>query len=148
MKTALNRGLGGLLCGFVFGLGLAVSQMTDPEKVTSFLMVGAGWDPSLLLVMAAALAVTFVGYRYQRSDEPLFDTTFHLPTARNVELRLVGGAAIFGVGWGLAGYCPGPAITDLGARSLEPVIFIAAFVVGSQLGVWLAPPARTLPEAS
>lgn len=108
--------------------------MTNPEKILSFLIIRPEWDPSLLIVMAAALAVTGVGYRLMKPDEPLFDTTFYLPdTTRSVDARLVSGSAIFGLGWGIAGYCPGPAITGLASMLADPIVFVIAFIVGSQL---------------
>jgi len=129
----MNRALAGLLSGVVFGLGLAISQMTNPAKILSFLAVAPGWDPSLLVVMASALAVTAIGYRILKPGEPLFDTQFHLPdTSRAIDARLLIGAAVFGLGWGVAGYCPGPAITALASTLSDPLIFIVAFVAGSQ----------------
>ncbi len=107
--------------------------MTNPEKVLAFLNVVDAWDPSLLLVMGAATGTAFVGYRWVTQNQPLFDSKHQLPTATHVDLRLVFGAIIFGLGWGLAGYCPGPAITGLASGSLEPWLFISAMLVGSQL---------------
>ena len=133
MKTTTNRALGGLLSGFVFGVGLAISQMSNPEKILSFLIVRPEWDPSLLLVMAGALLVTATGFRVSKPDEPMFDSQFHLPdTSRGVDVRLLGGAAVFGIGWGIAGYCPGPAITAIASTLWDPIVFVIAFVAGSQ----------------
>ena len=128
-----RRALAGLAIGILFGVGLAVSQMTNALKVLAFLNVSGDWDPSLLLVMLAATSVTFFGYRWATNKAPLFEEKHYLPTARDIDVRLVTGAVVFGVGWGLAGYCPGPAITVLGSGSIEPIIFIAAMVVGSQI---------------
>ena len=129
----VRRSIAGMAVGTLFGTGLAVSQMANPEKVLAFLNLLANWDPSLLLVMGAAVGVTFVGYRWAANKAPLFESKHYLPTASDIDVRLLTGAAIFGVGWGLAGYCPGPAITGLASGSTEPLIFVGAMVVGSQL---------------
>lgn len=136
----VRRSVAGLLVGTLFGLGLAVSQMANPEKVLAFLNVIANWDPSLLLVMAAATAIAFVGYRWATNSGPLFETRHYLPTARQIDPRLLIGAVIFGIGWGLAGYCPGPALTGLSSGTAEPFIFVAAMLTGSQI-------ARVVPSA-
>ena len=107
--------------------------MTNPEKVLAFLTVVADWDPSLLFVMGAAAGVAFVGYRWATRKAPLFEERHHLPTASDIDYRLITGAVIFGLGWGLAGYCPGPAITGLGSGSMEPPLFVAAMIVGGLL---------------
>lgn len=125
--------------GLVFGLGLLLSGMSDPAKVLNFLDLGGiasgGWDPSLAFVMAGAVAVTFVGFRLVlRRSRPLFAERFHLPSSRELDLRIIAGPALFGVGWGLAGFCPGPALTALGFGSRAAVIFVAAMLGG----MWLA----------
>lgn len=123
-----------LFAGLVFGVGLGVSQMINPEKVLSFLHISSQWDPSLALVMGAALAVSLAGYRLSiRRSKPVLDERFHLPESTTVDRRLIGGAAIFGAGWGLAGYCPGPAIAALSSGSWEPPLFVLAMLVGSAL---------------
>jgi uncharacterized protein len=129
--------------GLIFGLGLVISGMSDPAKVLNFLDlagIGSGtWDPSLAFVMAGAVAVTFVGYnRIQRQPRPVFGEKFHLPTKQELDLRIISGPAIFGVGWGLAGFCPGPAVTALGFGSSAAVIFVAAMAAGMMLARWLA----------
>ena len=129
----VRRSVAALLIGVVFGVGLAVSQMTNPEKVLAFLNVPGDWDASLLLVMAAAVIVTFFGYPWATKHAPLFETKHYLPTATRIDMRLVAGAVIFGVGWGLAGYCPGPAIAGLASGSLEPLVFVGAMIAGSQV---------------
>lgn len=117
--------------GIVFGVGIAISGMSNPAKVLNFFDIFGTWDPSLLLVMASALVVSFVGYRLVlRRPAPVFDLKFHLPTKRNLDLPLVGGSALFGVGWGIAGFCPGGAIPALGLGETMPVIFVAAMVAG------------------
>jgi uncharacterized membrane protein YedE/YeeE len=129
----VQRSVAGFTVGVLFGLGLAVSQMVNPEKVLAFLNVVANWDPSLLLVMGAASGVTFIGYRWATNKAPFFESQHYLPTARDIDYRLVLGAVIFGLGWGLAGYCPGPAITGLSSGASEPFIFVAAMLAGSQI---------------
>jgi uncharacterized membrane protein YedE/YeeE len=129
--------------GLIFGLGLVVSGMSDPAKVLNFLDVAGirsgTWDPSLAFVMAGAIAVTFVGFdRVLRRPRPLFGERFHLPTKQELDIRIISGPAIFGVGWGLAGFCPGPAFTALGFGTSAAVIFVAAMMVGMLLARWLA----------
>lgn len=117
--------------GIVFGAGIAISGMSNPAKVLNFFDVFGTWDPSLLLVMASALVVSFVGYRFVlRRPAPVFDLKFHLPSKRNLDLPLVGGSALFGVGWGIAGFCPGGAIPALGLGETMPFVFVAAMVAG------------------
>jgi uncharacterized membrane protein YedE/YeeE len=132
-----------LVSGIVFGLGLAISGMINPAKVLNFFDVFGSFDPSLALVMAGALLVTFIGYRLTlKRHAPIFAHRFHLPTSKDVDGRLILGSALFGLGWGLSGFCPGPAITSLVTLSPEPVIFIIAMLVG-MLGAarlpWLRP---------
>lgn len=122
-----------LLAGTVFGLGLGVAQMTNPEKVLAFLTLTSAWDASLLLVMGAAVAVTVLGYRIVLRRKPIFATRHSLPTRQTIDKRLLGGAALFGIGWGLAGYCPGPALAGLLSGSSEPLVFLAALLAGSEL---------------
>jgi uncharacterized membrane protein YedE/YeeE len=128
------------LIGLLFGLGIMASGMGNPAKVLNFFDIAGTWDPSLALVMAGALAVTFVGYRLvlPRPDAPrsgpLFDQRFHLPTSRVIDLQLLGGAALFGVGWGIAGFCPGGALPALGTGAVEVVVFCAAMAVGLLIG--------------
>jgi uncharacterized membrane protein YedE/YeeE len=117
--------------GLVFGAGIVISGMANPAKVLNFFDLFGTWDPSLLLVMGSALAVTFVGYRFVlRRPSPLLDRTFHLPTAKNLDAPLIGGSALFGVGWGIAGFCPGGAIPALGSGEPSAFIFVAAMIGG------------------
>lgn len=128
------RALYALIAGMVFGLGLAVSQMTDPAKILAFLDVTGAWDPSLILVMAGALAVTALGYRLVfRRAQPLTEESFHLPAQKSVDGRLLAGAALFGIGWGLVGYCPGPAIASLVYLHPKTLAFVLAMVAGMYL---------------
>lgn len=124
-----------LLAGLLFGAGLTVSQMINPAKVLAFLdfggIAGGTWDPSLALVMVGALVVTYAGYALAfRRRRPVCTAQFSLPTNRHIDRRLLAGAALFGAGWGLVGYCPGPAIAGLGLGATKTIIFVAAMVVG------------------
>lgn len=119
------------LIGLLFGLGLVVSQMINPQKIIAFLDVAGNWDPSLLVVMGAALMTTLIGYRLVlRRPKPAFDERFHLPTKTVIDRPLLVGAGLFGVGWGLAGLCPGPAISASAVGGLVPLAFIAAMLAG------------------
>ena len=131
MKRPVAWNLSGLVAGIVFGLGLSISQMTNPEKVQSFLDLFGNWDPSLLFTMGSAVVVTFLGYRMVLNRGPVFGEKLHLPGKSDIDMRLLSGALIFGVGWGFAGYCPGPAITGISGGLTEPVIFVAAMVLGA-----------------
>jgi uncharacterized membrane protein YedE/YeeE len=135
--------------GLIFGLGLLLSGMSNPAKVLGFLDLGGvksgDWDPSLAFVMAGAVLVTFIGFRWILArPRPLFAERFHLPTQRELDLRIVAGPAIFGVGWGLAGFCPGPALTALGFGTHSAFIFVAAMFTG----MWLARLFARLPARS
>ena len=122
------------IAGAVFALGLVISGMTDPGRVTAFLDVTGHWDPTLAFVMAGAIAVHAPLARLvRRRAAPIFDTTFHLPERRVIEPRLVIGAALFGVGWGLSGYCPGPALVSLGTAATPVLVFIGAMIGGTAL---------------
>jgi len=129
--------------GLVFGLGLIVSGMSNPAKVLNFLDLGgipAGtWDASLAFVMAGAVAVTFIGFsRVLKLARPVFAERFYVPTRKDVDLRIIVGPAIFGIGWGLAGFCPGPALTALGFGSTAAFIFVAAMFAGMVLARFIA----------
>jgi uncharacterized membrane protein YedE/YeeE len=130
----MRQNIAALVAGILFGLGLAVSQMINPAKVVGFLDIFGRWDPSLILVMAGAVMVTFIGFRLiQSRPAPLFGARFELPTRRDLDSRLIAGAVIFGIGWGLTGFCPGPAIASLAFGIPETIIFLAAMA----LGAWL-----------
>jgi uncharacterized protein len=121
-----------LLAGLLFGAGLVVAGMTNPAKVTGFLDVGGRWDPSLALVMVGAIGVHFLLLRrIFRLPRPLFDGAFHLPPAARVDAPLVLGAAVFGIGWGLGGFCPGPGIVDAASGSAYALVFTLAMAVGA-----------------
>ncbi|WP_404404572.1 DUF6691 family protein [Pelagibacterium halotolerans] len=122
------------LIGLVFGTGIAISGMANPAKVLNFFDFAGTWDPSLAFVMGSALAVTAIGYRFVlKRPTPLFDKSFHLPTARQIDTPLVAGAAIFGIGWGITGFCPGGAIPALGLGEPDALIFVAAMIGGIAL---------------
>ena len=121
--------------GVVFGAGLAAGGMTDPRVVLGFLDVTGAWDPRLLLVMSGALLVSAVGFRLtRRRGHSFLGGQLHLPTLHEMDLRLIGGAALFGAGWGVAGYCPGPGLAALAINPLEALLFVPAMLAGS----WLA----------
>ena len=131
------------LIGLIFGSGLVLAGMSDPAKVLNFLDVAAivsgGWDPSLAFVMGGGVIVTFLGYGYVlKPKRPIFDTSFHVPKATQLDVPVVIGPAIFGVGWGLVGFCPGPAFTALGAGSFSAVVFVAAMLAGMLVARLLA----------
>jgi len=135
------------LSGALFGAGLYVSQMVDPLKVLRFLDFGAipsgGWDPSLAFVIGPAILVMFIAVRIgRRRQAPLFDTTFHEPEQKNIDARLIGGAAMFGIGWGMAGICPGPAISLIAFLPADLWIFLLAMFAGSLAGSALIPGGR------
>lgn len=125
------RGLIALVCGLIFGVGLAVSGMTDTAKVIGFLDVFGDWVPDLAFVMGGAVLVTVIAFRFVlRRDKPLVSEDFLLPSKTTLDSRLLGGAAIFGIGWGLYGYCPGPAISALVYLNTGTAIFVAAMLFG------------------
>lgn len=134
-RVDFKRNGAALVAGVVFGLGLAIAGMTDPRKVLGFLDVAGDWDPSLLLVLGSAVVVAFVGYRLvQRKAAPLFDAKFRLPdNTRRIDAPLIVGALLFGIGWGIAGYCPGPAIATLAYANKELLLFLPALLLGQWL---------------
>ncbi len=130
----MARHISVLIAGLIFGFGLAVSGMTHASKVLGFLDVAGNWDPSLLLVLGGAVAVTVVAFRFiLRRPAPLLEERFVLPTAKFIDGPLVVGATIFGIGWGIGGYCPGPGIALLAAPGWETWVFIPAVLLGAFL---------------
>jgi hypothetical protein len=119
------------LIGLVFGVGIAISGMANPAKVLNFFDVAGTWDPSLIFVMGGALVTTFIGYKlvFGRSA-PVMEGRFHLPANRSIDLQLVGGSAVFGIGWGIAGFCPGGALPALGTGRWEVFVFTGALLAG------------------
>jgi uncharacterized membrane protein YedE/YeeE len=120
-----------LIAGALFGAGLAVSGMADPQRVRGFLDLFGTWDPTLAFVMGGAIIPMAIAWRVQnRMAKPVAAARFALPTARDLDPRLIGGAALFGIGWGVAGLCPGPAIADLAIAPAPAAIFIVAMLGG------------------
>lgn len=133
MSMNLKRTLAALAAGLVFGLGLAISGLADPDNVLRFLTISPGWSPALLFVMGAAILVAFLGYKWVLRRGPVLESELRLPGNNTVDRKLLVGSAIFGVGWGIAGFCPGPAIVGLSSGMAEPFIFVAALMAGSQI---------------
>ncbi len=120
-----------LLIGLVFGFGLVVSGMTEPAKVIGFLDVTGRWDPSLAFVMVGAILTHWILFRFiMKRPSPLLASAFGLPTAQRLDARLIGGAALFGLGWGLAGYCPGPGLVSVGALTAPALLFVGSMLAG------------------
>lgn len=120
-----------LLTGLVFGAGLALSDMVNPVRVLGFLDVAGVWDPTLAFVMGGAVAASAIGYAVSRRIRaPLFGASFFIPENRMLDRQLIGGAALFGIGWGLVGFCPGPAVAALVSGLWQPWLFVAAMIVG------------------
>ena len=127
----MKNGLAALLVGFIFALGLGISGMTQPQKVVGFLDVFGAWDPSLIFVMAGAIAVHFVTYKLiRKKSSPLLSAQWHVPTKKEITPALIMGSLLFGAGWGLAGFCPGPAMTSLASFELKPFVFVLSMLVG------------------
>ncbi len=124
--------LAALVAGVLFGVGLAMSEMTDPQRVLRFLDIFGDFDPALLFVLGGAVAVTSIAFRFVlRQESPVLADTFQVSRLRAVDRQLLGGAALFGIGWGIAGYCPGPALIGLGVLLREALWFVPAMVVGA-----------------
>ena len=119
------------LIGLIFGTGISVSGMANPAKVLNFFDIMGTWDPSLAFVMGGAVIVTFIGYRFVlKRPMPAMADRFHLPTSRVIDARLLGGSAVFGIGWGIAGFCPGGALPALGTGDAPVFIFVGALLAG------------------
>lgn len=130
-RATLGQSLAALAAGLLFGTGLIVSGMTRPGKVLAFLDVFGAWDASLMFVMMGAIAVHFVAYRVVSGrSSPLLANSFSIPTRRDIDAKLLLGALVFGAGWGLGGYCPGPAVTSLASGSGGVLVFVAALLAG------------------
>tara|TARA_R110000851_G_scaffold21488_18_gene64455 strand:- start:780 stop:1214 length:435 start_codon:yes stop_codon:yes gene_type:complete len=129
------RILSAVLVGLVFGVGIAISGMINPAKVLNFFDIAGTWDPSLIFVMGGALLTTFIGYRLVlKRPGPIVEAEFKLPTNTMIDARLIGGSAVFGLGWGIAGFCPGAAVPALGSGRYEVLAFVAALLAG----LWVA----------
>jgi len=137
-KNSYLIGIAAFCCGLLFSLGLVVSGMANPAKVLNFLDVLGNWDPSLAFVMGGAVAVTGIGFRVvtKRSSPALF-SNFSLPTRIDVDKPLIVGAILFGIGWGVGGYCPGPAWTSLSAMAPGTLVFISTMAFGMWLTSWM-----------
>ncbi|MEO0751597.1 MAG: DUF6691 family protein [Pseudomonadota bacterium] len=128
------RSLLTFLVGIVFGTGIALSGMANPAKVINFFDLAGHWDPSLAFVMGGAVMTTFIGYRLVlRRPAPVFEPTFDIPQNRKLDVKLLCGAGIFGIGWGIAGFCPGGALPALGTLHPQVVVFVAALIAGMLL---------------
>ena len=138
MKSAISA----FIAGLVFGLGLILSEMVNPKRVRGFLDITGDWDPTLVFVMGGAVLVTAIGFRLVfLRDKPWFSDTFSVPGNRLIDHRLVLGAVLFGIGWGIAGFCPGPAIVGLATLNLDILIFVLAMIAGMKLfGLVSKPP--------
>ncbi|GAB4264110.1 MAG: YeeE/YedE family protein [Methylomicrobium sp.] len=127
----MKRLMTALLSGTIFGFGLALSQMTNPDKVLGFLDIAGQWDPSLAFVMLGALTVAFGAFRFVfRLPHPLFDDRFHVAKKSEINKKLIGGALLFGIGWGMTGYCPGPAVSGLGLGNPEAFVMVVSIYLG------------------
>lgn len=134
MAPNVLRAAAALVSGLVFGLGLAVSGMMNPAKVIGFLDIAGDWDPTLAFVMVGALLVAVPAYRFiPRRGRPVLEEEFSLPKKKAIDAPLLGGSALFGVGWGLVGFCPGPALAALGTGLLPVFAFVAAMLAGMAL---------------
>ena len=123
--------LASLVCGIIFGIGLVISEMINPEKVLGFLNIFRDWDPSLAFVMIGALIIsTPVFHLFKKNDKPLFSSSFSIPTNKEIDKKLIIGSTLFGAGWGLIGLCPGPAITSLALLNMSSIIFVLSMFTG------------------
>ncbi|WP_017446380.1 DUF6691 family protein [Gayadomonas joobiniege] len=124
-----------LFAGIIFGIGLSISQMTNPQKVKNFLDIGGQWDASLIFVMGGALIVSgFAWYLAKKRDKPILTKQFYLPDNQSIDRKLIIGAIAFGIGWGVSGLCPGPAIASIGFLSSELAYFLVAMLIGMAVG--------------
>lgn len=128
----MNKIIVSLISGIIFGLGLTLSQMVNPDKVIGFLDITGGWDPSLAFVMAGALSVTIPGFYWliHKRGQPVFEEAFHLTHKTQIDKPLILGSIIFGIGWGMSGYCPGPAVAGIGLGNTEAILMVAAIYTG------------------
>jgi hypothetical protein len=129
--------LASLLAGLIFGLGLIFSGMANPAKVRGFLDLAGAWDPSLVMVMLGAITVGLPAFALAKKRQTsLLQLDMKLPTSRAIDRRLIGGSVLFGVGWGIAGFCPGPGLVALGMGEIKAIVFVAAMLVGMALYEW------------
>lgn len=138
MKT--TRLVTALVAGLLFAVGLGIGGMTQPEKVIGFLNLAGPWDPALMGVMGGGMLVSFIGYRVvRRRSAPVCEASFQIPSRADITPQLVGGSALFGIGWGLGGYCPGPGIVSVVTGSSQALLFVAAMVAGMAIYRLLSP---------
>lgn len=142
-----------LVAGVLFGLGLGISQMIDRDRVLGFLDITGDWDPTLAFVLGGAVLVTLISFRFVlKRSHPIFSKQFYLPTRQDIDRTLLIGSGLFGIGWGIAGYCPGPAITATVLGIANPFIFLAAMILGSWTYQAVAPrlngPAASSPQSA
>lgn len=145
----MNRVVSALVIGLLFGVGIALSGMANPAKVLNFFDFAGTWDPSLAFVMGGALLVTAIGYAFVlKRPAPIFDDQFHLPRKRDLDLPLIAGSAVFGIGWGISGYCPGGAIPALGLGKSDAWLFVGSMIAGIALARFAQQTfaARTVPQ--
>ncbi len=134
----MARGIASLVSGLLFGAGLAISGMTHPQKVLGFLDIAGRWDPSLLFVLCGAVGVTLIAFRFVlRRSTPVFDDRFQIVRGERIDAPLLIGSALFGIGWGIAGYCPGPAIALVAAPNRELLLFLPALLTGVAMQIAL-----------
>lgn len=120
-----------LISGLIFGLGLIIGGMANPQKILNFLDIFGQWDPSLIFMMGAAVITTFLGFRYVlKNERPILAGKFELPTRKNIDKSLIIGAALFGIGWGLGGFCPGPALTSISLGATGTYVFVLSMIAG------------------
>ncbi len=127
----MRQNLVSFIVGFIFAIGLGISGMTQPQKVVGFLDLFGNWDPSLVFVMIGAILIHLVVYKlFSKRPSPLLSEKWHLPTKKEVTPSLVVGSALFGIGWALAGYCPGPALVSLSSGSIDVAVFVVSMLLG------------------
>lgn len=128
------------IAGLIFGLGISISGMANPAKVLNFFDVAGTWDPSLLLVMVGAVVMTFIGYKIVlRRSTPFLSAVFQLPNRRDIDGFLIGGSALFGIGWGIAGFCPGGALPVIGTGNIDVLLFVGSVIAGVFIARLLRP---------
>lgn len=136
-----------IIAGLLFGFGMGLSQMMDPARAIGFMDIAGVWDPTLLFVLPGALLVTIIAFRLIfRRSRPFLDTKFYVPTRRDIDRPLIMGAAIFGIGWGISGYCPGPAVSGLTLGTVNPYIFLVSLVAGSFAYTWFSARGQGTPK--
>lgn len=144
MNSNIMKAASPLLAGVLFGLGLLVSGMNNPEKVRSFLDVFGDWQPALMAVMASAIVIFAIANAYSKKmKQPWFHNIFHKPSLTKLDARLLSGAAMFGIGWGMVGLCPGPALLNIMTGNEDILLFVLALLVGNRLAHYSVGPART-----